>query len=118
VLEDPDAKPVTPFVHWLAWNIPAHVTNLPEGLQEQLRLTEPEGVLQGLNTRGSPGYYGPKPPVMDAPHRYFFQVFALDTFLQVPPGADRDQLLAAMAGHVLAKGRLMGTFQQQTQPLK
>jgi phosphatidylethanolamine-binding protein (PEBP) family uncharacterized protein len=55
---------------------------------------------------------------MDPPHRYFFQVFALDTALQVPPGAERDQLLAAMAGHVLAKGSLVGTFQQQTKPLK
>ncbi|WP_235578122.1 YbhB/YbcL family Raf kinase inhibitor-like protein [Pseudorhodoferax sp. Leaf267] len=118
VMEDPDAKPVTPFVHWLAWNIPATVTHLPEGLQEQLRLTEPDGVLQGATTRGSPGYFGPRPPVMDPPHHYHFQVFALDTVLQVPPGADRDQLLAAMRGHVLAKGELVGTFQQQVKPPK
>ncbi|KQP23619.1 PEBP family protein [Pseudorhodoferax sp. Leaf267] len=118
VMEDPDARPVTPFVHWLAWNIPASVTHLPEGLQEQLRLTEPDGVLQGATTRGSPGYYGPRPPVMDAPHRYHFQVFALDTMLQVPPGADRDQLLAAMRGHVVAQGELVGTFQQQVKPPK
>ena len=118
VMEDPDSRPVTPFVHWLAWNIPATVTHLPEGLQEQLRLTEPEGVLQGATTRGSPGYFGPRPPVMDAPHRYHFQVFALDTMLQVPPGADRDTLLAAMRGHVLAKGELVGLFQQQVKPPK
>ncbi len=49
VMEDPDAKPIKPFVHWVAWNIPANVTSLPEGLQEQPRLTEPEGVLQGRN---------------------------------------------------------------------
>jgi len=118
IMEDPDAKPVTPFVHWLAWNIPASVTQLSEGLQEQLRLTVPEGVLQGLTTRGSPGYYGPKPPVGDAPHRYHFQVFALDGELQNPPGADREELIAAMRGRVLAKGELVGTFQQQTKPLK
>jgi Raf kinase inhibitor-like YbhB/YbcL family protein len=118
IMEDPDARPVTPFVHWLAWNIPANVTHFPEGLQEQLRLTEPEGVLQGATTRGSPGYFGPRPPVMDPPHHYHFQVFALDTVLQVPPGADRDTLLAAMRGHVLAKGELVGTFQQQVKPWK
>ncbi|RCW65230.1 YbhB/YbcL family Raf kinase inhibitor-like protein [Pseudorhodoferax soli] len=118
IMEDPDARPVTPFVHWLAWNIPAGVTQLPEGLQEQLRLTEPEGVLQGTTTRGAPGYYGPKPPVMDPPHRYHFQVFALDRTLELPPAADRDQLLAAMRGHVLAKGVLVGSFQQLTAPLK
>lgn len=118
IMEDPDSKPITPFVHWLAWNIPAGVTQLSEGLQEQLRLTEPEGVLQGATTRGSPGYYGPRPPVMDPPHRYHFQVFALDAVLDVPPGASRDQLLAAMRGRVLAKGQLVGTFQQQQNPLK
>jgi Raf kinase inhibitor-like YbhB/YbcL family protein len=118
IAEDPDAKPLTPFVHWLAWNIPQGVTNLPEGLQEQLRLTQPEGVLQGATTRGSPGYYGPKPPAMDPPHHYHFQVFAVDKLLDVPPGADRDQLLAAMKGHVVGKGELVGTFQQNTKPEK
>lgn len=118
VMEDPDAQPITPFVHWLAWNIPASVTQLPEGLQEQLRLTEPDGMLQGATTRGSPGYYGPKPPVMAPPHRYHFQVFALDANLEVQPGADRDQVLAAMRGRVLAKGELVGQFQQQVKPPK
>ena len=65
VVEDPDAKPVTPFVHWIAWNIPATMTQLPEGLQKQARLTEPDGMLQGKTSRGSVGYYGPKPPVSD-----------------------------------------------------
>lgn len=118
IAEDPDAKPVTPFVHWLAWNIPAGVTQLPEGVQEQPRLTEPEGVLQGRNTRGSMGYYGPRPPVGDPAHHYHFQVFALDTVLDVPFGADRDQLLAAMQGHVLAKGSLVGRYGQKVKPPK
>lgn len=118
IMEDPDAKPMAPFVHWLAWNIPAGVTQLSEGLQEQLRLTEPEGLLQGATTRGSAGYYGPRPPVMDPPHRYHFQVFALDASLEVPPGADREQLVSAMRGRVLAKGELVGTFQQQQRALK
>ena len=118
VMEDPDAKPMTPFVHWLAWNIPAQVTSLPEGLQEQPRLTDPEGVLQGRNTRGSMGYYGPKPPVGDKPHHYHFQVYALDTMLDVPFGADRDQLLQAMQGHVIGKGELIGTYGQKQKPQK
>ncbi|WP_313034087.1 YbhB/YbcL family Raf kinase inhibitor-like protein [Massilia alkalitolerans] len=118
IMEDPDAKPVTPFVHWLAWNIPANVTSLPEGLQEQPRLTDPEGVLQGRNTRGSMGYFGPKPPVGDKPHHYHFQVYALDTMLDVPFGADRDQLLQAMQGHVIGKGEVMGTYAQKQKPQK
>ncbi|MES2207569.1 MAG: YbhB/YbcL family Raf kinase inhibitor-like protein [Pseudomonadota bacterium] len=118
IMEDADATPVTPFVHWVAWNIPASKTELPEGLQKQERLTEPEGLLQGKNSRGSVGYYGPRPPLGDAAHHYFFQVLALDTVLNVPAGADRDQVLNAAEGHILAKGELMGLFEQRQQPQK
>jgi len=117
IMEDPDA-PQKPFVHWLAWNIPASVTSLPEGVQEQPRLTEPDGVLQGRTTRGSTGYYGPRPPVGDPAHHYHFQVFALDTVLALPFGADRDQLVKAIEGHVLAKGVVVGRYAQQQQPQK
>ncbi|AVR96879.1 YbhB/YbcL family Raf kinase inhibitor-like protein [Pseudoduganella armeniaca] len=118
IMEDPDARPYRPFVHWLAWNIPAAVTALPEGVQEQPRLTEPAGVLQGRNTRGSTGYYGPRPPVGDAAHRYHFQVFALDTMLELPFGADREQLVAALQGHVLARGAVVGRYAQKVKPPK
>ena len=118
IAEDPDARPVTPFVHWLAWNIPGDVTGLPEGLQEQPRLTEPDGVLQGRTSRGSIGYYGPRPPVGDPAHHYHFQLFALDTMLEVPFGVDRDTLLSAMKGHVLSKGVLVGKYAQTVKPPK
>ncbi len=118
IMEDPDSRPITPFVHWLAWNIPTNYRHLPRGLQEQERLEEPEGVLQGRTSRGSVGYFGPRPPVGDPPHRYHFQVFALDTMLDVPPGAERDVLLSAMSGHVLAAGEFIGTYQQMIPPLK
>jgi Raf kinase inhibitor-like YbhB/YbcL family protein len=118
LVEDPDAKGPQPFVHWLAWNIPANVTSLPEGLQEQPRLTDPDGVLQGRNTRGSMGYYGPKPPVGDPAHHYHFQVYALDTVLDVPFGSDRDTLLKAMQGHVIGKGEVVGKYGQKQKPQK
>jgi Raf kinase inhibitor-like YbhB/YbcL family protein len=118
ILEDPDAKSIKPFVHWVAYNIPANVTSLPEGLQEQPRLTEPEGILQGRTSRGSVGYFGPRPPVGDPPHHYHFQVFALDRELDVPPGAERDEVLKAMEGHVLAAGEIVGTYQQTVEPPK
>jgi Raf kinase inhibitor-like YbhB/YbcL family protein len=105
-------------VHWLAWNLSASVTQLPEGLQEQPRLTFPEGVIQGRNTHGSAGYYGPHPPVGDPPHHYHFQVFALDATLSVPPGGDRAALLGAMQGHVIAKGEIVGLYAQTIAPLK
>lgn len=118
IMEDPDSKPAKPFVHWLAWNIPAGVTSLPEGLQEQLRLKEPEGVLQGRTTAGTHGYSGPKPLAGDPAHSYHIQVLALDSLIDLPPTADRDQLLAALAGHVLAKGELVGRYAQTVAPPK
>ena len=111
IMEDPDAAKPKPFVHWVAWNIPASVTGLREGLQEQDLLIDPPGLRQGVNSRGTVGYLGPRPPAGDPPHMYHVQVFALDAVLDMPfSGADRDQVLAAAKGHVLARGELTGTF--------
>jgi Raf kinase inhibitor-like YbhB/YbcL family protein len=116
ILEDPDSHNPRPFVHWVAFNIPADVTSLPAGMQDYSRLDDPKGLLQGRNSRGDTGYFGPQPPVGDAPHHYHFQVFALDADLDVPPGADRDEVIVAMSNHVLAAGELVGTYQQTTAP--
>jgi Raf kinase inhibitor-like YbhB/YbcL family protein len=116
IMEDPDAKPQAPIVHWIIWNIPGTLARLPQGLQKQARLTEPDGVLQGRNSRGSVGYSGPHAPVGDPPHHYHIQVFALDTALDVPGGSDRDALLSKMTGHVIAKGELIGLYSQPANP--
>jgi Raf kinase inhibitor-like YbhB/YbcL family protein len=118
IAEDPDATPIKPFVHWVAWNIPGDLSSLPEGLQEQPRLTDPEGVMQGMTSRGFVGYYGPRPPVGDKPHHYHFQILALNTTLDVPVGADRDEVLKAATGRVIAKGELVGTYSQAIKPPK
>jgi len=118
IMEDPDSLPINPFVHWVAWNIPPSTTSLPEGLQEQERLTLPDGMMQGRNSRNTPGYFGPQPPVGDPAHRYAFQVLALDKALDLPIGADRDQVLAAAQGHVIAKGSLVGRYRQAEKPPK
>lgn len=83
-----------------------------------MRLTEPEVLLQGRTSRGSPGYYGPRPPLGDPPHHYHFQVLALDSLLDGAPGSDRDTVLAAAKGHVLGKGELVGTYRQLVAPPK
>jgi len=114
IMEDPDAAAPKPFVHWLAWNITEPMT--PEGLHEEIKL--PNGIMQGATSRGSVGYFGPRPPVGDAPHTYHFQVFALDRRLDILPGSDRDTLLEAMRGHVIGEGRLVGTYAQTDAPLK
>ncbi len=98
-LEDPDAPGPTPFVHWLVWNIPAGVTRLSEG-------GLPPGAVQGRNGQDSAAYWGPHPP--SGIHRYHLEVFALDTPLTLRAGADRDALAAALRGHVIAKGEILG----------
>ncbi|MFV0624301.1 YbhB/YbcL family Raf kinase inhibitor-like protein [Sphingomonas sp. ac-8] len=112
VVEDPDAGDPKPVIHWVAWNIPAGTTRLAAGLQERDRLTGQglEGMMQGATSRGTVGWYGPRPPKGEPPHHYHFQLLALDRTLDLPLGATRDQLLAAVAGHVLARGELVGTY--------
>ncbi|MEJ5976648.1 YbhB/YbcL family Raf kinase inhibitor-like protein [Novosphingobium sp. PS1R-30] len=118
LMEDPDAVSGHPFVHWTAWNIPASLGALPEGLPKELQLNDPKGIRQGRNTRGSIGYYGPRPPIGDRPHDYHFQAFALSGPLDLQVGATREQLLNAMAGKVVASGEIIGTYAQSAPPQK
>jgi len=110
ILEDPDAHGPRPFVHWLIWNIPAAATSLEEGLPATGRVAAPAGALQGRNGAGGLGYFGPHPPAGTGVHRYHFQVFALDRPLDLAPGAGRDAVVAAMKGHVVAAGDLVGAY--------
>jgi len=111
IVDDPDAAAPKPFVHWIAYDIPAEVAALREGLPTEPLLPDPDGLKQGTNSRGATGYFGPKPPVGDPAHSYHFQIFALDVAeLGIKPGAARDEVIAAMEGHVLASGEIVGTF--------
>jgi Raf kinase inhibitor-like YbhB/YbcL family protein len=110
VLQDPDAPPAEPAVHWLVWNIPRDVTSLPKSMRNVDSPANPLGSAQGQNYHGSVGYSGPRPPPGDSPHHYHFQVFALNRMVKVRPGSQPRAVLAAMADHVLASGELVATF--------
>lgn len=105
IMDDPDA-PIGTFVHWVVFNIPASVNQLPEAVPASAKLDD--GTQQGNNGAGKIGYTGPCPP--SGTHRYFFKLYALDAQLSLSSGASKDQLLQAMQGHILAQGELMGTF--------
>jgi Raf kinase inhibitor-like YbhB/YbcL family protein len=99
IVDDPDA-PSGLFTHWLVWNIPPQTGSIAEG-------SAPQGV-QGANDFGKSGYRGPCPP--SGTHRYSFKIFALDRELELRSGAKRSQVDAAMKGHVIAQGELVGRY--------
>lgn len=109
ICDDPDA-PVGTWVHWVLYALPPGTRQLPEHVPAHETL--PDGARQGVNDFRRVGYGGPCPPP-GRPHRYFFKVYALDRALELPPRATKAQLLQAMAGHILAEGQLMGTYQRQ-----
>jgi hypothetical protein len=102
IVDDPDA-PTGLFTHWIAWNISAKTGAIAEG-------STPQGV-QGTNDFGKSGYGGPCPP--PGTHRYYFKILALDRELDLPRGSKRTQLDAAVKGHVVAQGELMGRYSKQ-----
>ena len=95
------------FTHWVLYDIPPEKRELAEGVAKQGQL--PDGSRQGLNDYDRLGYVGPCPP--HGAHRYVFTVYALDSKLNLRPGASRKEVLKAMKGHVLASGELIGRFQ-------
>lgn len=101
IVEDPDAPRGT-FVHWLTWNVPVESVALIEG--SKLKHL-------GKNHFGNLEYKGPCPPPGKR-HRYFFKLFALDTFVNLPDGSGKEQLEDAMEGHILGKAELIGTYQK------
>ncbi|MBI5842376.1 MAG: YbhB/YbcL family Raf kinase inhibitor-like protein [Chloroflexi bacterium] len=104
IMDDPDA-PAGTWVHWVIYNIPATARGLPEGVPTDAQLSD--GSLQGTTSARSTGYHGPCPP--SGTHRYFFKLYALDAALSLA-SANKEKLLKAMDGHILAQTELMGTF--------
>jgi Raf kinase inhibitor-like YbhB/YbcL family protein len=103
IVEDPDAGK-TPFAHWLVYGLAPALTRLEEG-------NLPAGARQGRNDFRQHAYNGPCPPP-GKPHHYHFRVRALDAELTLEAGASRAELLAAIRGHVVADGELVGVYQR------
>ncbi|HEX4347416.1 MAG TPA: YbhB/YbcL family Raf kinase inhibitor-like protein [Vicinamibacterales bacterium] len=104
----------TDTLHWTAFNIPGTTTTLAEGLGPGVL---PDGTTNGpgIASRGgtAPGaYYGPG--AGPGPfHHYVFEFYALDTKLDIPASATRDELMKAMEGHVVGKAAYVGRFHGQ-----
>jgi Raf kinase inhibitor-like YbhB/YbcL family protein len=104
IVEDPDAPGVEPFCHWLVWGLSPQAGKLLEG-------EVPPRV--GKNAHQNSEWLLPNPPEGDRAHDYVFQLFALDRPLGLMPGAGRNDLIAAMEGHVIAAAVTTGKYQRQ-----
>jgi Raf kinase inhibitor-like YbhB/YbcL family protein len=131
--EPPYSEPLA--VHWLMWNIPADLTELPEAIATTTEVVSiGPNVRQGLNVDNKIGYTGPCPPPLGLASKvtqqgggynytygakmrgvddFFFRIYALDTELDLGPETTRDDLLRAIDGHIVAAGELNGKYAQR-----
>jgi Raf kinase inhibitor-like YbhB/YbcL family protein len=103
IAEDPDAPMPNPFVHWLVYGLPVTTGSIT---------TSPDGGREGKNTLLKNGYAPASPPRGHGLHHYHFQIFALDTVLELGEGAGRNALLDAMRNHVIAWGEIVATYER------
>ncbi len=111
LMHDPDTalqKKLGDVTHWMAFNIPGTATSLPEGVPATAQL--PDGTVQIKNLRGNVGFMGSGAGAAGPYHHYTWELFALDTKLDLGPDATRAEVLQAMDGHIIGKGVLVGRF--------
>lgn len=101
IMDDPDA-PNKIFNHWTVWNIRPDIGAIDENIIP--------GIV-GKNSYKEFNYQGPCPP--SGTHRYLFNVYALDTILELPLVTGAQDLKKAMEGHVLAQGQLIGLYSKK-----
>ena len=114
IMEDPDiptevkkSMNIEMFDHWVVFNIPVNVNNIPEA-------SIPPGV-QGSHTREKAEYTGPCPPKQYQPseHRYFFKLYALDVSLDLSEGTTKAEVEQAMSEHILEQTELIGRYERE-----
>src|SRR5258707_6427553 len=111
IFHDPDVaigKQTDDVLHWMIFNIPGSARELQEGVPANATLAD--GSVNAKNLRGGVGYMGPGAPPPGPHHHYTFELFALDTKLDLGPDASRADVIKAMQGHILQKAVLVGRF--------
>ncbi|GAB2540004.1 YbhB/YbcL family Raf kinase inhibitor-like protein [Nocardia heshunensis] len=110
IIEDPDAPLRRPVVHGLFTGIDPGNTGLPEGALDAG--IDTPGVVAGLGSFRRRGYAGPRPVPGHGPHRYVFQLLALDRLSGSTTSATLSATLPTITGHVLARGKLTGIYER------
>ncbi len=107
---DPDAPTGSGWWHWLVYDIPANVSELPTGAGSAGG-TLPAGAVQGHTDFGTAGFGGACPPAGDKPHRYIFTVYALKSEkIDVPDGASAAMVGFMIHANTLAKASITAHY--------
>ena len=111
IVQDPDAPRRTPANHALTACIDPSLLGIPEnGLADPSPVP---GLKHGKGALGHRGWAGPLPPRSHGPHAYVFQLFALDYRPDLPEKFSLADAVSAMTGHVIARARLDGTYENK-----
>ena len=102
IMHDPDAVSGD-FTHWTIWDIDPTTSEILEG-------NAPSGSTEGVTSAGLPGYVGPRPPKGSGTHHYTFELFALNTILDLLPATPQEDLRVAIQKHLIASTKLFGTM--------
>jgi len=115
IVHDPDTsrnKTTEDVLHWMIVNLPADAREIAEGVGTSGVVKLSNGAMQMKNRTGAPGYAamaagtGPY-------HHYLFELYELDTKLDVSPDATRAVVLKAMDGHVIERAAMFGRFRRE-----
>ena len=110
---DPDAPTGSGFWHWVLFDIPASVTELPRGAGSAAMKGLPSGAIHARNDYGSKDYGGCAPPPGDPAHRYVFTLHAVDVAsLGLDDSASPAYVGFNLRFHDLARGHFIGLYAQ------
>ena len=111
IMDDLDIPFIKAYNHWIIFNIPK-INLIPENITCGEIVPELGNAIQGIGY-GKNRYRGPKQPVfVRNTHRYVFYVYVLDEFLKLTSTARKMDLLAAMEGHILQQGYIVGKYKR------
>lgn len=115
IFDDPDSDMTNPFGHWVLFDIPPDVTEIPEDYASQ-KNTLTWDAKEGYNSFVEKGYGGPCPK--EGKHRYFFRLYAVDLptifeELDLDEDMNRDQVTFTIQDHILEKAELMGRYKRK-----
>jgi Raf kinase inhibitor-like YbhB/YbcL family protein len=111
IIEDADSPTPVPLMHTIVLDLAAADGELAEGALKSDGAPG-EGRPMGKNSFMKSQYLPPDPPPGHGPHRYVFQIYALDRHLELGDGAGKEDVVVGLQDAVMAKGVLIGVYER------